>query len=390
MVAELIFYLASGLVVYHHLGYPLLIRGILTLRAWEPSATQRDDKYRPTVSIIVPAHNEAAVIENKVRNLAALRYPEKLITVVIALDGCSDTTQALAEAALRDAPSQRIVLHEYQPNIGKVAVLNDQITRSQSEIVALTDASAMIDSEAIIRAVAHFADPVVGVVTGCYRVTDANHRGETMYWHYQSDLRAAESALAGPIGAHGAFYLFRRSAWTPLAPDTINDDFILPMSIVLQGLRAVFDSTVIATEIEHSKPRQEFRRRVRIGAGNLQQVVRLARIADPRRGWVAFAFASGKGLRGILPFLLLAVLGSSASLAARGSVPFILLVILEVACVCFAIFGSRIPKIRKIPLLASLLYVLEGYLALTVGAIFVIFRREGKVWRLSKVSDRGT
>lgn len=388
MLAELVFSSALGLIVYHHVGYPLLVRAVLAARRDDPAQEVRENGFRPSVTIIVPVHNEAAVIADKIRNLAAIDYPRDRLRTIIALDGCSDATRPLAEAALREATPGTIVLAEYQPNVGKVAVLNDQIARIGDEVVALTDASAMIAPDALLRAASRFADPTVGVVTGRYLVTDLDHRGESAYWHYQSDLRAGESALAGPVGAHGAFYLFRRSAWTPLPPDTINDDFVLPMSIVLKGLRAVFAPDVVATEVERSKSRQEFRRRVRIGAGNLQQTLRMAGLADPRRGWVAFAFLSGKGLRGVLPFLFLAVLLSSAVLAMRGSAAFAVLVVLEAAGVLFALFGGRIPRIRETRLPATILYLLEGYLALAVGAAFVLLGREGEVWRLSKAFDR--
>ncbi len=386
-MATFVFWAAVGLIVYHHVGYPALVRLLLVLRTPRPSRRGRDAAFRPSVTIIVPAHNEEAVIEAKIRNLGAIDYPAGKLVVVVALDGCLDATRALAEAALSTQPPGRIVLTEYDPNIGKVAVLNDQITRARSEIVVLTDASALVAANALVEGVPHFADPAVGVVTGRYSVAGLDGHGEAAYWRYQSDLRAGESALGGPMGAHGAFYLFRRSAWTSLPVDTINDDFVLPMSIVLRGFRAVFEPAIVATEMERSKSRQEFRRRIRIGAGNLQQAVRLARLGDPRRGWIAFAFLSGKGIRGILPFLLVAMIGASLALAVEGSTAFALIACAECLAVVLAVWGSRVPGMREGRLSGTLLYLLEGYLALAVGAGFVLLRRGGKVWRLSKTAN---
>ena len=158
----LLFLVALGLIVYHHVGYPIAIRICLAL--WPP----RDQKTTamhgqvadlPSIAIIVPAHNEAAVIEAKIRNLAALDYPTDRLKCVVALDGCTDATRTLAEAAIKTLPPGLVTLVEYQPNIGKVAVLNDQIARTESKIVALTDASALVGSDALIRAAEHFRDP---------------------------------------------------------------------------------------------------------------------------------------------------------------------------------------------------------------------------------------
>ena len=389
-MAAMLFWVAFGLIVYHHVGYPFAIR--IGLALWPPrhqEANEMDGHVTdlPSVTIIVPAHNEAAVIEAKIRNISDLNYPADRLKCIVALDGCTDATRVLAEATVKTMRPGLVTLVEYQPNIGKVAVLNDQIARTESAIVALTDASALVGSDALIRAAERFRDPVVGVVTGTYSIELSGSEGETAYWRYQSDIRARESAFAGPMGAHGAFYLFRRAAWTPLPPDTINDDFVLPMTIVLHGLRAVLEPSITASELERTKSGQDFWRRVRIGAGNLQQVIRLARLGDPRRGWVSFAFLSGKGLRGILPFLLIGLILTSLWGALQGQRVFSLLFAFEILITGCALLGSALP-VRNNRLFSASLYVLEGYVAITLGALLLLLRQDRKVWRLSKAFNR--
>ena len=189
------------------------------------------------------------------------------------------------------------------------------------------------------------------------------------------------------MGAHGAFYLFRRAAWTPLPQDTINDDFVLPMTIVLHGFRAVQDPAITASELERTKSGQDFWRRVRIGAGNLQQVIRLARLGDPRRGWVSFAFLSGKGLRGVLPFLLIGLVLTSLWGALEGHRVFGFLFAIEVLVVGWALFGFVVPLCNN-RLFSASRYVLEGYVAITLGALLLLLRQDRKVWRMSKTFGR--
>lgn len=389
-LAILLFWIAFGLIVYHHVGYPFAIRICLAL--WPPRYEKTTAMHGriadlPDIAIIVPAHNEAAVIEAKVRNLAALDYPAGQLKCIVALDGCTDATRDLAEAAIKTVRPGLITLVEYQPNIGKVAVLNDQIALTGSEIVALTDASAIVGSDALISAAEHFRDPIVGVVTGAYSMELSGSEGETAYWRYQSAVRAAESALAGPMGAHGAFYLFRRAAWTPLPQDTINDDFVLPMTIVLHGFRAVLEPAIIASELERTKSGQEFSRRVRIGAGNLQQVIRLARLGDPRRGWVSFAFLSGKGMRGILPLLIISLVLTSLWGALQGHRVFGLLFAFEILITGCALWGTAI-SMRHNRLFSTPIYALAGYVAITLGALLFLLRQDRRLWRWSKAFDR--
>src|SRR4029078_12597287 len=179
----------------------------------------------------------------------------------LALDGCSDATRSIAEATLESVADLKCRVISYDNNIGKVAVLNDQIGRATSEVVALSDASSLLTPDALLRSAAHFADRDVGVACPTYSVVDASNPGEQAYWAYQSRVRRYEANLAAPLGAHGAFYLFRRGLWSELEPDTINDDFVLPMRIVASGFRAVYDPSIVPTELERSSASQEFRRR---------------------------------------------------------------------------------------------------------------------------------
>ena len=385
-IAEALLFIAAALIVYHHAGYPALLRVWARRRraAQLQCAAPADTPAAvPQVTLIVPAYNEATVMVAKLANLAALDYPREKLTVVLALDGCTDDTRAVVQASLPRLHGRldfRLV--EYAENIGKVAVLNDQIARAGGDIVALSDASAAVEAQALLRAAAHFADPSVGVVCGGYRLKDAGSEGERAYWAYQTSIKADEAAVAAPMGAHGAFYMFRRALWTPLAPDTINDDFVLPMQIVAGGARSVYDPAITAVELERTRRRQEFRRRVRIGAGNLQQVLRLPELADPRRGALAWVFLSGKGLRPFIPFLALVavVLLAGLAVAVPGplfKVPFAVGAALAGA-IGFVLSRRDIAVPRPLRWCA---YLVEGYMASGLGAMRYLLRARMMGWQ---------
>jgi cellulose synthase/poly-beta-1,6-N-acetylglucosamine synthase-like glycosyltransferase len=246
----------------------------------------------------------------------------------------------------------------------------------------LNDASALVEANALVQAAKHFADDNVGVVCGTYRLI-AGSEGEMAYWDYQTQVKADEAALAAPMGAHGAFYLFRRSLWLPLPADTINDDFILPMRIVLQGYRAVYDPLIVAMELERSCRKHEFRRRMRIGAGNLQQVLRLAGLGNPRRGYLAFVFLSGKALRAIMPFIGITALVTTALLAIDGPAIYSLLLACEIAALSVPLASLLLDEANLPRPVAWLSYLVTGYAAATIGSLFLLAGKEKKIWRLS-------
>jgi cellulose synthase/poly-beta-1,6-N-acetylglucosamine synthase-like glycosyltransferase len=365
---------ALTLIAWHFLVWPrVLARIARRLPAARPSAAPL-----PCVTLLMPAHNEAAFIVRKVENLVALDYPRDRLRIVIACDGCTDGTAGLARAALARSSLDAVVL-DHAANRGKVAVLNEAIAAACTDVVALTDVSAMLPPDALRRAATWFADASLGAVGGTYSLEQPGSEGERAYWALQTAVKRGEAALGAPLGMHGAFWAFRRSAWTPLPADTINDDFIMPMRMFLRGWKLAYDSSIVLREAERSDPALDARRRRRIAAGNAQQLVRLAALLHPRHGWVAVAFASGKALRVAMPCVVgVALLGTVA--LAPASPFFALLAICEAAAVGLAVCGSALGPRAPKPL-AVLHYAAAGTLASFMGVARYMLRGQAKPWR---------
>ncbi len=369
----------GGLLIWHHLLHPPVLRFFAHFaNGPEPTGTTGDGP-PPRVTVVVPAYQEERHIARKIRNLAALDYPRDRFSAVVLLDGCTDRSEEFARAALAELgpAAEGIELRAFAENRGKVAVLNEAIAAVADGIVVLTDASAEVEPDALRRVVAHFSRPAVGVVSGAYGFAYEPSPGEKMYWIYQTRVKAAEAALGAPMGAHGAFYAIRREAWKPLPADTINDDFVMPMSIVADGYRGVYDQEIKTFEREPSRPSDDLRRRMRIAAGNLQQTVRLARLLDPRRPGIAFAFLSGKGLRAFVPMLVAAAM----LLTAAGAIlqdPFYVALLVTGSCALLSgplarVMGPDAPR-----LLRATSYVIEGHASGVMGT-FAWLRGPGAV-----------
>ena len=367
---------AIALILYHHLAWPLILKRAAHRVAPAPRPLPRH--MLPAITLVMPAHNEARFIARKIENLAALDYPREQLRIIIATDGCSDATASIAREALR-RHGLSAELREFTQNRGKVAVLNDVVGGLRGGIVALTDVSALLPPDALRRIATHFAEPGLGAVGGTYVLEQAGSAGEAKYWRWQVVGKRGEAALGAPLGLHGAFWAFRREAFETLAPDTINDDFILPMQMVQRGWRVAYDPDIRVREAECSSQAQDLRRRRRIAAGNMQQLLRLLPLLHPRHGAVAFAFLSGKALRVMIPLLILiAALGTA--LLAPHSTFFTMLAIAEVAGLVAALLGlalgSRAPR-----LLAFAAYALAGHAASGMGAARYVLSRPSQPWR---------
>jgi cellulose synthase/poly-beta-1,6-N-acetylglucosamine synthase-like glycosyltransferase len=385
--------LSCALVVYHHALYPVLLKRLsnpASGKARLPTASTCNpsgDAQWPDITIIVPAFNEGRWIAEKIRNLAALDYPPSCFQVIIACDGCQDDTAAIALATAAEPICQgvRFSVHNYQLNRGKVAVINQLVARSDAELILLTDVSALLSIDSLRLAALAFRDPSVGVVNSHYQLWQPESKGEQLYWRYQCELKLREAALGATLGTHGAGYVFRRRLFRPLAADTINDDFVLPMQIVAQGYRAVQHQDITSLEMEASTEQMDFQRRTRISAGNVQQLWRLRGLLHPRHGGLAFAFASGKGLRVAMPYCMLTALVGSLFLAPSYAL-FMLIAtgqILLYGLAAWAILNRHCQQ----PAMQTLSYLVSGHFASLCGSLRYAFGLERGRWQ--RVSKEG-
>jgi len=378
------------LVIYHHIGYPMILKLIQRklhqhselAMAERHYASSDNDKQLPSLTLIVPAYNEQQWIADKIYNCTAIDYPADRLTIIIACDGCTDNTVGIAHYTLTKPACQdlNIEVRDFSENRGKVAVLNDVINSVNSDLVALSDVSALISLDAFLIAATQFKTKKLGVINSHYCLLDPGSVGEANYWNYQSKIKLAESELGSTLGAHGALYIFRRELFTPLAADTINDDFILPMTIVAGGYVAKQDNRIVAVELEQANSSMDWQRRVRIATGNMQQVLRLKNMLHPHYGGIAFNFASGKALRVLMPFLMLISLIGSIMLAPY-HLAFVLLAGVQILLYVLAGLQLTVMTQSDNKLLKVLAYLVSGHLAGLVGALSYLFTDTKTPWK---------
>ena len=338
------FWISAGLLAWAQAGYGLAL-ALLRRRPAPPPAPVADDAALPTVSLIVAAHAERAVIAGKVADALALDYPREKLEVVVACDGSTDGTPQAARAAGAD-----VVLE--LPRGGKVRAQDQAVARSGADVVAFSDANALWEPGALRALVAPFADPRVGYV--CGRVTFVNPDGGTnqegVYWRYEMFLRARESALASVTAGNGAIYATRREAYVEVDP-VMGHDLKFPFTLVRAGWRCVEQPLARATERMVPDVEGEAARKRRM-MSHAWAIVLHGGLLDPR-GWPARYAAmmiSHRWLRYFGPFLHVVALVAAPPALRRAQ--------LALAAAAFAPARAR-------PLLLAKYYILtQGSIAL--------------------------
>jgi cellulose synthase/poly-beta-1,6-N-acetylglucosamine synthase-like glycosyltransferase len=348
VVVAIVFWACAGLIVYAQLGYGLLLAVLARLRRAPaaPGGEVAEDEL-PSVSVVVAAYQEEAVIAEKVANLRALEYLADRVEIIVACDGSPDGTPQRAREAGAD-----VVLE--LPRGGKIRAQDAAVRQARGEIVAFSDANAFWEPDALRRLVAPFADPRVGYVCGQVRFVDGGGTNqEDLYWRYEMALRGLESRLASVTGGNGAIYATRRASYVEVDP-IMGHDLSFPFNMVKRGWRALYVPAARASEKMVPSIEGEFARKRRMMSHGWPIVLRGGLLSPKGYGPLyALMIFSHRALRYATPFLHLVALATSiALLPAR---PYLDAVILQAAILLAAALA---PAIGWRPLLVARYYVL--------------------------------
>lgn len=190
-------------------------------------------------------------------------------------------------------------------------MLNDLILQAKNEIIFFTDARQTIERNALKELVSNFADKNIGCVSGELMLNGVGDssisEGLGLYWRYEKFLRKKESQIGSMIGATGAIYAIRRNLCIPLPANTLLDDVFIPMKIIEQGYRAIFEPSAKAYDKVSQTSKEESFRKVRTLAGNWQIFFRLKNMFNPFKSKIALQLFSHKFLRVLVPYFSIIV-----------------------------------------------------------------------------------
>jgi cellulose synthase/poly-beta-1,6-N-acetylglucosamine synthase-like glycosyltransferase len=349
----------------------------------------RDTDYVPQVTLFIPAYNEERVIAQKLDNTLELDYPQDKLEVLVCSDKSDDRTNDIA-AEYADRYSH-IHLIAYEERSGKTGMINKAVPTAQGEIIVLSDANTMYAADSVRIIVSAFASSEIGAVLGYLRlyvqpgVTGLDK--EVNYRDFEAALKKAEGMYGCAMGAFGGFYAIRKKYFTPLPANAYsNDDFLIPLRMIQQGLRVVFDPSARAEEETGDTLGEEFRRRIRIGAGNFQSFSLLPGMLNPLHPRRFFFYVSHKVLRWFSPFLLLGMLCTNAVL--YDVFPFSIILYGQLLFYLFGGIGCILDRMGKsLPLISAVYHFISMNYAVFLGFFRFLRGIKSAVWTSTERQD---
>jgi len=350
-VLEVVFWVSVAMLLYAQAAYPLVLIAASRL---VPERRRAASGARPSVSLIICAHNEEGVIAAKVANALALDWPRERLEVVVCSDGSQDGTVAAARAAGAD-----VVLD--LPWAGKVRAQDAGAQAGRGELLAFSDANVLWEPGALAALAGAFDDPRVGYACGRISFVQAAagreaDNQEDVYWRFEMAVRGAESRFRSITAGNGGIHAVRRDAYLVVG-ELMDHDLTFPFSMVKRGLRAVDVPAARASEKMVPSLDGEFARKRRM-MGYIWAIVLRSGMLRPggyglRYGWMIL---SHRVLRYSAPAWHAVALAANVALVALGAGPlYIACLAAQVALVAAALAGARI---RTRVLLLARWYVL--------------------------------
>lgn len=391
---KLIFWIGLFIVFYAYLGYGIVLFLMIKLkRALGYTVTipkVQESEWLP-VTFVVAAYNEEDWMNGKIKNCLAFDYPKDKINFLFVTDGSSDSTPEVIKAFPLPDGVKLDVYHSPERK-GKIAAVERIMEFVKTPIVIYTDANTFVNKMAIKNIVRHYFNPKVGAVSGEKRIElgekdAANSAGEGIYWKYESTLKKWDSELHSVVGAAGELFSIRTELYEAVPQDTIIEDFFMTLTIAKKGHKVVYEPAAFAVETSSASVKEELKRKIRIAAGGIQAIVRLAPLLNIfKYGTLSFQYISHRVLRWTLaPVALPLVLISNIMLAQTGNLLYQFLLAGQLFFYTLAIIGYLLEK-REIKFKA---FFVPYYFCIMNYAVFrgfyrIITGNQSVVWERAK------
>lgn len=348
------------------------------------------ETFTPPLTVVMAAHNEAAVIVEKIAKTFATDYPQAHLHFLIGTDACTDATDKYIAKAAAQNPNIRLVV--FAERTGKVAIMNHLRTLVATKFMVATDANVLFQPHTLSNLMRHFSDPKVGLVAGHIQYgtgTKGIANQERAYLKLENRLKLAESNRWNlMMGAEGGCYAIRTKLMPEVPGNALVDDFYVTLQTITKKYQALFEPAAQCTEdVTHSRT-VEFARKKRISAGNWQNLKTFAPLLLQQPYPAGFAFFCHKILRWLTPFFLLMGLFAWAIATTFWQAAWGLLVVLAAVIGLMAVDHYLYKRGRTVAVARFVAHFFLMNYALLLGFINYTKGIESSIWQRTQRNEK--
>ena len=334
------------------------------------------------LSIIMAAHNEEVILGKKLDSIFASNYPEDKIELIIGTDCCNDSTDEIVSRYKAKYPNINHIV--FKERSGKVRIVNQLVKTAKNEILVLTDANVLFSKDTLFELAKHFKNNKIGLVDSHMKNYGLSETGisfpEQSYISLEVHLKDAEGRKFGSMmGPFGGCFAMRKNLYSEVPNNYLVDDFHISMNVLKSKAKCIHERKAVVFEDVSNHLSAEFKRKVRISAGNFQNLVHFRSMLFAL-DQVAFVFISHKVLRWLSPFFLIGSLVTAFLFKANFNLNLLILSIfaLVIFLVCIDLLFMKV-KIH-IRILRYLTHFTTMNFALFIGFFKYLKGNSNGIW----------
>lgn len=376
------FWISVIVVFYHLVGYGIILK-IINLLCSKPKEIV-NEFFFPTITVLCPAFNEEAIIEEKIKSFLELDYPKERIHLIVISDDSTDNTNEIVKKYAKLNDNIELVIQK--PRKGKQSGHNLVEPYIHSDYVLSTDANSIFAPDSVKHLITKInSDPNVAIVSGELKLYRKNKKdsGEGLYWKYESWLKSLESGFHSIIGSNGSIYLIKRNFFQQIHPASV-DDFERTLFVLKEGYKAKYEPSAAVFENVTERPIEEINRKIRMITQQWFCLERNIYLLNPFKNCkVTFMFISHKLIRWLLPLFSSLIFASSILLYNIDFYKFCLIV--QVVIYLSGILEIMLEKRGKsISILKLCAYFTSMNYAALVAFIKYIKREQFSTWNVAR------
>jgi biofilm PGA synthesis N-glycosyltransferase PgaC len=225
------------------LGVPIAYYAYMHKNSQKPWKAKISPIYEPQISIVIPTYNESTVIQEKLENIARIRYPRNLTQVIVVDSASTDDTVEGIQAFKRQNADLSILLIEEENRKGKASALNLALSKATGEIIIVSDADCFWPCDILEKALPYFGDTDIGAVAGQEVLLNPKQswvtKTESLYRSKMFEIQLGESKLYSTLQFEGGFGAYRRNALEQFDEETGSDDSGTALRVIQKGFRTI-------------------------------------------------------------------------------------------------------------------------------------------------------
>lgn len=240
----------------------------------------------PSVTVIIPAYNEGAMVAQAIDSAAASDYPAARLEIICIDDGSTDDTWDYITRARERYPKLLRTIR-FPKNRGKKEALYAGFTQAKGEILVTLDSDSVIEPQALRHLVAPLLqDARIGAVAGNVKVYNRHQslmgKMQAVRFVNLDYLRASQSRYRTVVCTPGSLSAYRRPALLPIlaawreqtflgAPCYHTEDRALTNFVLRRGFYTYYQRTAVVYTLVPETYQGVCRMYLRWERGNLRE-----------------------------------------------------------------------------------------------------------------------